>query len=187
MKPVVIASILAALVSGAVSAPVQSPVPKPKATKEHDWLRQLEGEWSFESEWRLVPGAPPVKWTATSKTRQVGDVWIVSDYEGEMGGVPMSGVLILGYDPDQKAIVGSWVDSTCTHLYRYVGALDEAKNTLTLDTEGPFVINLLPGKTIHYRDVLEIKSKDRWTYTSSMRIEDGEWMTLGKAASRRIR
>jgi Protein of unknown function (DUF1579) len=188
MNLVVIGSILAALASGAVSAPSQDLVPKPKPTKEHEWLRQLEGEWAFESEWRLVLTAPVVKWTATARTRRVGDLWIASDYQGEMGGVPMSGVLLLGYDDLQKAIVGSWVDTTCTHLYRYVGQLDEATNTLTLDTEGPFLLSSMPGKTIRYRDVLQLKSKDRWTYTSSMKVsDDAEWITFGKASSRRIR
>lgn len=181
-------ALVAALVPSALAvvtlqdAPPGMP-PEVKPTKEHEWLHQLVGEWSMQSEC-FMPGMESMKGTATEKVRKVGELWIVSDMRGEMGPMKMSAVLSLGYDPEKKAFVGTWFDSTSTHLWHYRGALDAAKSTLTLETEGPSMT--VPGKTAKYREVLVLKGKDERTFTSEMQGEDGKWTPMVKATAKRV-
>jgi hypothetical protein len=68
-------------------------------------------------------------------------------------------------------------------LWTYVGKLDEGKKALTLAAEGPSHAD--PTKTAKYRDVIELKSADHRTLTSSVLGEDGTWTTYLTAAYRR--
>lgn len=159
----------------------------PKASppeNEHAWLMQLVGEWESESEMLTAPGQPPMKSRGTESTRAIGDLWIVSEFKGEMPtGGSMTALLTLGFDPKKKKFVGTWVDSVMNHLWVYEGTLDATGKVLTLETEGPNMLD--PGKTARYRDVIEIKSKDLRTLTSSARGDDGAWTTFVTAQVRR--
>ena len=53
------------------------------------------------------------------------------------GGGPATTLMTLGYDPEKKRFVGTWIGSMMTHLWIYDGALDAAGKVLTLDAEGP--------------------------------------------------
>ena len=53
-----------------------------EAREEHRWLQRLVGDWTFEIE-ANEPGRPPSRHTGTERVRALGDVWIVSEGEGE--------------------------------------------------------------------------------------------------------
>ncbi len=97
--------------------------------------------------------------------------------------MPMTGVMTLGYDPEKKKYVGTWVDSMTSHLWRYEGTVDAAGKVLTLDTEGPNPA--APGKTAKFKERIEFKSKDHKVFTSSMQGDDGEWVTFMTMNSKR--
>ncbi len=42
--------------------------------KEHEWLQQLLGEWTYESECMTEPGKPPEKFQGSEHVRALGDL-----------------------------------------------------------------------------------------------------------------
>jgi hypothetical protein len=48
----------------------------------------------------------------------------------------MTAVWTVGYDPQKKKYVGTWVDSVTPYLWTYEGSLDASGRILTLETEG---------------------------------------------------
>jgi hypothetical protein len=152
--------------------------------EEHQWLQKLVGEWSLEAEMTMAPGEPPKKTTGTESVRSVGGLWVVAEGQGEMpdGGAGTS-IMTLGYDPQKKQYVGTWIGSMMTHLWIYEGSLDAGERVLTLNSEGPSMSG--DGTLAKYQDVIELKSDDHRILTSRMPGEDGKWQVFMTAHYRR--
>jgi len=157
-----------------------------KSQKEHEWLRQLLGQWTMTSECEGAPGEPPTKSSGTETVRALGDLWIVCEGRGEIpGGGPGEMLMTLGYDPEKKAYQGTWAGSMMTTLWIYRGTLDTSGKVLALDTEGPSFKN--DGKTARYQDVITLKSPDERTLHSQVLQPDGSWKRFMTATYRRVK
>ncbi|CAN5852880.1 DUF1579 domain-containing protein [soil metagenome] len=154
--------------------------------KEHQWLQKLVGEWTYESDCGMGPGRPPEKFRGTERVRSLGGLWILAEGQGEMpGGGAMTTMMTLGYDPQKKRYLGTFVASMMTHLWLYDGALDAAERALTLDTEGPDMA--AEEKMTKYKDVIEWKNDDHRVMTSHMLGDDGKWRGFMTANYRRVK
>jgi hypothetical protein len=155
--------------------------------KEHLWLQQLLGEWIFDSEMDMAPGEPAMKGGGSETVRTMGGFWVLAEGSCVMPGSDEKGSMLttLGYDPQQKAFVGTWVGSMMTNMWVYRGTLDASQKVLTLDTEGPSFNG--DGKLARYQDVLTIKNKDERTLHSQVRQDDGSWKRFMIATYRRVK
>lgn len=157
---------------------------KAEPEKEHRWLQQLVGEWTFEAESATAPGEPPTKTTGTESVRSLGGFWTVAESEGEMpGGGSSTAIMTLGYDPQKKRYVGTWVGGMMTHLWLYEGSLDASERVLSLECEGPSMSG--DGTMAKYQDVIEIKSDDHRVLTSHVLGQDRQWQAFMTAHYRR--
>jgi len=160
--------------------PEGPPIPEP--VKEHQWLRQLLGEWTVESS---TEGEKPVEvrpWTENG--RMIGELWIVIEGAGTMpGDVHGETMMTLGYDPQKGRFVGTWTGSMMTHQWVYNGVLDESGKRLVLDTEGPDFEK--PGVTRRYRDIIEMVGDGHRVLRSQILSHDGEWQELMTSRYRR--
>jgi hypothetical protein len=95
------------------------------------------------------------------------------------GGGPATTLITLGFDPQKKRYVGTWVGSMMTNLWVYEGELDNTGRVLTLASEGPSMSG--DGGTARYKDVIEFTSDDRRTLTGHVQGADGTWQTLMSA------
>lgn len=144
--------------------------------EEHQWLQKLVGNWRYESE-MAEPGEEPVKVTGTERVHTLGGLWFVAEGEGPMaGGSTSNTMLTVGFDPQRRRFVGSWVGSMMASQFVYDGELDSEKRSLTLYSEGPNMSD--PSKTATYRDVIEFLSDDHRTLTGQLQNDDGTWTSL---------
>lgn len=148
----------------------EMPGPEP----EHLWLKRLVGEWNSEAEMSMGPEQPPMTSKGSDSVRALGDFWVMSNLKGDMAGQPFEGVMTLGYDPEKKKYIGTWVDSMTSYMWKYEGTVDATKNKLTLETEGPSPM----GGTCKFRESIEFKSDDHRVFTSTMQDTDGQWITV---------
>ena len=141
--------------------------------KEHRWLTQLVGDWTFENEAVMGPDQPPVKFKGTDSVRSLGDVWVLCEGQGEMpGGGVGTMIMTLGFDPAKQRFVGTFIGSMMTNLWVYEGQLNG--NVLTLDTLGPSFTD--PNKLTKYQDIIEILDADHRTLSSQALGDDGQWV-----------
>ena len=117
--------------------------------------------------------------------RMLGGFWVVSEMKIEAMGTQETALQTIGYDPQAKKYVGTWVDSMVNHMWKYEGTVDDSGKILTLKAEGPNF--MVAGKLAKFRDVYEFKSKDEIATSSQMLGEDGKWVTFMTGTSRRKR
>jgi hypothetical protein len=111
---------------------------------------------------------------------------LIGEWTGEMpGGGPATTLMTLGYDPQKKRFVGTWIGSMMTHLWIYDGELDIARRVLTLNAEGPSITG--DGKLAQYQDVIEFRSDDHRVLTARMRGDDGRWQQFMSVEYRRTK
>lgn len=146
--------------------------PEPQAA--HRWLQQLLGDWTCQSRCDMGPGEPPMQSSGTEQVRALGELWVILEGIGTMpGGDETRTQMALGYDPEKKAVIGTWVGSMMTHLWIYRGTLDADQKVLTLETEGPSFTG--DGTTARYRDVITLVNANERTLTVSGLQPDGRW------------
>jgi hypothetical protein len=152
--------------------------------KEHQWLQKLVGKWSCEGECIMGPDQPPSKHTGTETVRSIGGLWTMGEGTGAgPDGAQMTSIMTLGYDPQTKRFVGTFIASMMTHLWIYNGSLDAAGKVLTLDTEGP---DFSGGPDmVKYQDIIEFVSDDHRILKSRQVGPDGKWNQFMTAHYRR--
>ena len=157
---------------------------KAEPQKEHQWLQQLLGEWTYEGECPSQGDQPPMKWAGSESVRSLGGLWTVAEGRGDAPGEgEHTSILTIGYDPAKKRYSGTFVASMMTHLWIYDGALDANGKVLTLDTEGPAMSG--DGKMAKYKDIIEIESNDQRVMRSEMLGDDGKWNEVMRMNYRR--
>ena len=153
-------AIALAAVVAAPSARAQEPV---KPGPEHAHLKKLEGVWDTT----MKMGPMESKGTATYKM-DLGGLWLLSQFEGSIGGEKFSGRGADSYDPAKKKYVGLWIDSTSASAMVMEGTRDAATNTLTMIGEGPD----MNRKTVKYKAVS--KMPDDNTIQFAMYVGDAK-------------
>ncbi len=158
----------------------------PKPRKEHEWLKRLVGEWTFEAECIMGPDQPPMQNTGSETVRSLGDLWTVGEWTSEMPeGGNCDSLMTLGFDPQRQRFVGTFVTSAMTHLWVYDGTLDAGGNVLTLETEGPSFAG--DGTMTKYRDIIELLDEGVRTLSSQALTPDGQWQQFMTSKYRRLK
>jgi hypothetical protein len=132
----------------------------------------------------MGPDQPSMKNKGQETVRSLGGLWTIGEGSGEApGGGTCDSIMTLGYDPQTKRFVGTFIASMMTHLWPYNGTLDAAGKVLTLDSEGPSFAG--DGTMARYQDIIEFLSDDHRTLSSQVLGADGQWQPFMKAHYRR--
>ena len=142
--------------------------------RQHQFLQQLVGEWTYEGDCSMGAGKPRVRSTGSERVRSLGGCWVVAVGQGEMPGCGAATTMMtLGFDRQKQRYVGSWVGSMMSHLWVYDGVIDASGRALTLNAEGPSLSG--DGKLSKYQDVIELKSDDYRVLRALVMNDDGTW------------
>lgn len=130
-----------------------------KPGPEHAELKALDGTWDAVMEM----GGQKSKATAKYKTI-CGGMWIASDFECDLGGVPFQGHGMDGYDQLKKKYVGYWFDSMTSAPMTMEGNFDADHKVLTMTGTSPGP----DGKPQKFRTTTETKGPDQMTFKMFM-------------------
>jgi hypothetical protein len=174
-----------------------------KPSTQHEWLRQLIGEWEMEAGAVMGPDQPEVKSKGRESVKAFGEFFVIAEGSGEwQPGDMMYSRMTLGYDPSKGKFVGTWVGTPMTNMWVYEGELDASGKVLTLDTEGPDMSAMegcAPGeasdgaqaapqplKLARYQDIIEIVDANTRKLRSQMQGADGNWTQFMEATYTRV-
>lgn len=142
--------------------------------KEHEWLQQLVGEWTWDCEMNMGPDKPKEKSNGAESVRSLGGLWVILEGTGAMpDGDQYTSVMTLGYDLTPKKYVGTWIGSMMSRLWVYDITMAPSGDELWMDAEGPSMADV--EKLGQYRDIITIKSRDHRILSGNYKNEAGEW------------
>lgn len=134
-------------------------------------LRQREGTWDVTIEIRADRNSATVASKGTQTNRLgVGGLWLLSDFDGEIGGHPFIGHAIVGFDPQKSKYVGVWVDSAGGHITLVDGVFDGSKKTFRTTS----LESNAKGKVIAITGVQKFLDPNTEVLTLSGRGPDGK-------------
>lgn len=152
-------------------------IPNSEPTKEHEFLKKFVGQWEVKSKGSAGEGQDAVVMTGTMDSKMFGRFWLVNNCSYDMNGTPMmKAVQTLGYDPEKKKYIGTWIDTMMNKMWIYEGTVNDAGTKIVLEADGPHMTE--PGKTMKFRDAFEFKSDDEIIATSMFQGDDGEWTMM---------
>ena len=144
-------------------------------TEEHKVLKKEEGEWKATMTMHYGPAGPmpqPMTVSGSEINQMVGEFWISSSFEVDMGGMPFKGHGTFGYDVTSQKYVGMWVDSMSMHPTKMIGTYDKAKKTMTYQTTGMG----MDGKPMKGKNIVVYESDDRRVMTMFAKLPENEKM-----------
>jgi hypothetical protein len=158
----------------------------PEPTIEHQFLLQLVGDWTFETECSMGPDQPPSQSTGKQSIRALGSLWTLGGMESAgPDDEPMHSMMTLGFDPVRGKFVGSFVASCMTHHWLYEGSLDSNRRVLTLDAEGPSFTG--DGSMAKYQDIIEVVDQDTYWFSSQYQDSSGNWVKFMQGKHSRMK
>ncbi len=107
--------------------PTSSPI-------ELDALKAYVGVWNAETEvWPDGPDSSSIQFRGVETNRPYGEYWIASDFDSEFTGQTIKVHSIVGYDLDQKTMVGMVIDQG-PYAARMTGDYDQDSKTVRWKT-----------------------------------------------------
>jgi hypothetical protein len=135
----------------------------PKPVEQHTWLMSHIGTWDAT----IDTMGTKSKGTMTTE-KGPGEFWVVSEFKGEMMGMPFMGMELLGYDTNRSEFTSVWIDSMTTAPANTRGTYDEATRRLTMTGESVG----MDGQPMKMTNVTEYKDKDTMVFTMHSEMGD---------------
>jgi hypothetical protein len=160
-------AVLALLTAGGIAASLRQHAVAP--SEQHKWLASHIGSW--DAKVSFMGAESKGVWEVKAGP---GDLWIFSEFKGDMMGAPFHGMEFMGYDPDSKTFVSTWIDSMTPRAANTSGTYDKATKTLTMkgETQGP------DGSPMTMTNVSTYADADHFTFEMKAPGPDGKDMTM---------
>jgi Protein of unknown function (DUF1579) len=152
--------------------------PNSSPVREHELLQLEAGIW--ESEVRLGPDGDRVRNVTETTSLITGGLWAISDIKAESG-EPFEARRVLGFDPDDGAYAGVYVDSQSPHRVIFKGEFSAAENELRLVAES---IDPESGEQTTEQEITRYGKDERERILVASR--EGQDLVVRRILSRRV-
>lgn len=171
LSPIVAAALLAAALPALTAQAQMPPLP------EHKALESDVGVWDADVQMWATADAEPMDSKAVETNKMLGKLWLLSNFEGDFGGMKFTGHMQLGYDPLKKKYVGTWIDTISPFLQTMEGTYDEKTKTSTMMATG---VDMATGKESKSKMVTRHVSADERVFEMMMPVEgkENEWWKM---------
>ncbi|MFO7733472.1 MAG: DUF1579 domain-containing protein [Candidatus Aminicenantes bacterium] len=142
--------------------------------ENHELLERYVGDWEVDIKSWPAPGTEPVMSQGTMKNELIfGGRYLKSHLEGEMSGMKVAGLEIIGYDLFRNAYTTFWIDSWSTSFVTTSGRLDASRQLLTESGEWPDPMT--DGKTMQkIKNVTTFLGDGKYKFEMFMVMPDGQ-------------
>jgi hypothetical protein len=100
----------------------------------HEMLAKADGDWNTISRWWMDPAGEPMESEGTAKFEMIlGGRYQRSYHTGEVMGMPMEGINLLGYDNATEEFTSIWIDNMGTGTAVAKGKYDEDTQSIIMN------------------------------------------------------
>jgi len=100
----------------------------------HEMLAKSDGNWKTISRWWMDPAGEPMESEGTAKFEMIlGGRYQKSYHTGEVMGMPMEGINLLGYDNATEEFTSVWIDNMGTGTAIANGKYDEETKSIIMN------------------------------------------------------
>jgi len=100
----------------------------------HEMLAKSNGDWKTISRWWMDPAGEPMESEGSAKFEMIlGGRYQKSYHTGEVMGMPMEGINLLGYDNATKEFTSIWIDNMGTGTAVAKGKYDEHTKSIIMN------------------------------------------------------
>ena len=175
---------LTAFLLAAAVAPLAANAQLPQ-DEAHKHLETEAGVWDATVKMWHTADADPMESKAVETNEMFGDFWLLSKFETDFGGMKYTGRMQLGYDPQKKKYVGTWIDTMSPYLQTMEGTYDEKTKTSTMLATG---VDMMTGKVSNSKMVTRIENENEKVFEMFMPVEgkkDEWWKSMEVKYTRR--
>jgi len=125
-----------------------------QAQEEHALLKKDVGVWDAKGKMWMPGVADPLEFEGVETNEMLGDLFTITDFRGDFGGMAFRGHGRVGFNPTSKKYESTWFDVTNPWGMTGEGTYDADSKTLTLMTTSKSATGEdKKGKsTLHYQD-----------------------------------
>lgn len=117
-------------------------------------LAKSNGTWDAQVIMWMGDGAPADTSTGSCTNKMImGDRYQVSNFKGDMMGMPFEGMSTTAYDNAKKVFVSTWIDNMGTGIMSMEGPWDEATKSMTMTGK---VVSPVDGRVCELKQVYKI-------------------------------
>jgi hypothetical protein len=99
----------------------------------HTWMAKWNGTWEADVKSYMDPDGPPAESKATVEIQTImNGLYQITNYSGNMLGMPFEGRGTLAYDNSKKQFINTWIDNLGSGIMIMTGTWDESKKMMTL-------------------------------------------------------
>lgn len=143
-----------------------------KPNEEHSRLMTNVGVWDAEIS-MMTPDGKTAS-TGVENVKKLGELWTVSDFEYEFMGAPVQGHGTMGYDPQTKKYIGTWVESGSPFISTLEGEYDDEKKAIVYKMMGKDPA----GNDAEYRIITATQDATHRSFELHAKIGEDEYMKV---------
>lgn len=135
--------------------------------KQHEVLKGMEGKWKATVKTWMAPGEPAVSSGTMDNEMELGGRMLTGEFKGDMMGMPMEGLSLMGFDNKKQEFWSFWTDnmSTSSMMMYGPGSADGRTITLKGTADGP------DGKPTDYVMTTKIVDADTHVFTMETKMQ----------------
>lgn len=133
---------------------------------EHAVLKSMEGKWKATIKTWMAPGAPTVSTGSMDNEVELGGRMLEGEFKGDMMGMKMEGLSLMGYDNKKKEYWSFWTDNMSTAAMMMYGSGSADGKTITVKgtADGP------DGKPTEYMMTTKLVDPDTHVFTMETKM-----------------
>lgn len=142
----------------------------------HEMMAKSVGKWNTKSTFWQYPGAEPMMSEGTSEAEMIlGGRYFRAFHKGNVMGMEMNGINLMGYDNMQKQFNAIWIDNMGTGIATANGKYNE--ETKSIEMKGTMV-DPMAGGEVEYRQVLKMIDDDNHLFEMYMMADGNEFKSF---------